>query len=119
MGCSSEQLIEVGPSKLDKLAPYVTEENKVQMLNTASTLSRSDLHTYLTNEEPEYNEAWRSILEDIRQQCQRLLASNNVPNWAYDAAHYLLLVTETDSKPNALSSRSDVSSERQTDSVII
>jgi len=79
LGCATEALIEVGPSKLDKLAPYVTEENKIQLLNTASTLSRSDLHTYLTHEEPEYIEAWRSILRDARQLCEKLASNGNAP----------------------------------------
>jgi hypothetical protein len=79
LGCATDALIEAGPSKLDEMASYVTEENKMQLLNTASTLSRSDLQVYLTHNEKEYTESWRHTLREARTLCERLASDQSAP----------------------------------------
>jgi hypothetical protein len=78
-------LTATGVSKLDKIASYVTSDTRIPLLNTASTTSRSDLHAYLTNTEPEYTETWRITLQDARTLCTKLAKDHSAP---YEVREY-------------------------------
>ena len=81
LNVQQEKLIAIGGSKLDMIAGHVSEENIDTLLNSAATLSRSDLRAYLTGVEPNYkNFDWREGLREARSLCYELMQFDSTPD---------------------------------------
>lgn len=67
MNIQTEKLIAIGGTKLDMIASHVDQGNVDRWLNTAATLSKSDLKAELDGTEPTYTPLdWRSQLREAR-----------------------------------------------------
>lgn len=76
----AEKLIAVGGTKLDMIASHVDENNVDKWLNTAVTLSKSDLRAEIDGKEPVFKlVAWRDLLHEARNACELLARTEQAP----------------------------------------
>jgi len=75
-----EKLIAIGTTKLDMIASHVDQNNVDRWLNTAATLSKSDLRAELDGTEPVYTPvAWRELLRETRNMALMLSERETAP----------------------------------------
>ena len=88
-----DTLICAGVSKLDITARYIDKDNDYRLLNMASTLSRTDLESGLTNEEP-IIKTWQDWLDSMREYARRITDNGNAPDLLKKLCTDFLLYTK-------------------------
>jgi len=72
-------LTDTGVSKLDKIASYITDNNRFALLNTASTTSRTDLDIHLNDKVNNYLPQWQRQVDECIEASRRIFKNESTP----------------------------------------
>ena len=72
-------LTDTGVSKLDKIASYITDNNRFALLNTASTTSRTDLDIHLNDKANNYLPQWQRQVDECIEASRRIFKNESTP----------------------------------------